>query len=137
MKEYNNNVTKRERDAIILIGKNKGSKFPVRISSLAKQLNVRTPTAEEIAEKLVTKNLVEKNGGLLILTDKGMEYYLETIMKHRAMETFLTGCGIDPDTACKQVSVFDYLMDKGSALKILEKLGNPVNCPHGLKILEK
>ncbi|MEM0124484.1 MAG: metal-dependent transcriptional regulator [Candidatus Micrarchaeaceae archaeon] len=137
MKGNIKDVTRRERDAIILIGKNKESKFPIRISSLAKQLNVRTPTAEEIVEKLVAKNLVEKSGGLLILSEKGVKYYQETIMKHRAMETFLAGCGVDPDTACKQVSAFDYLMDKGSALKILKKLGNPTNCPHGLKIVER
>ncbi|MEM0127457.1 MAG: metal-dependent transcriptional regulator [Thermoplasmatales archaeon] len=136
MKGYINHITKRERDALVIIGRNKENKFPIRISSLAKQLNIRTPTAEEIVEKLVLKNLVQKSGGLVILSDAGMKYYLETMMKHRAMETFLTGCGVDPDTACKQVSVFDYLLDKGSAIKILKKLGNPEKCPHGLKIVE-
>lgn len=137
MKVNINKITKRERDTLVLIGQNRKNKFPLRVSSAAKELKVSMPTVEEIADRLVSKGLVFKNGGLLVLSEIGSEYYTETMMKHRAMETFLTDCGVDPDMACKQVSEFDYLLDEKSAVKIMKKLGNPERCPHGYKIIEK
>jgi len=95
------------------------------------------PSVEEIADRLVSKGLVFKSGGMLLLSEDGRKYYSETMMKHRIMETFLTECGVDPDQACRQVSEFDYLLDEISAIKIVKRLGNPDKCPHGFKIVEK
>lgn len=130
------NITKRERDFLLIIGNNRNSRFPVRISHLARQLEMKMPTAEEIAERLVSKGLLYKERGLLVLSDEGFRCYKDITMKHRAMETLLADCGIDADEACREVSSFDYLLYNKSAEKIIEKLGNPEKCPHGRNIVE-
>lgn len=130
-------VTKRERDCITALGKNRKETFPTRISSLAKSLNMKMPTVEEIVQRLMNKGLVQKKAGMVILTGSGNECYDEIIMKHRVMETFLFECGVDADKACEEVSEFDYLIDNESAGKIIEKIGKPEKCPHGFRIVEK
>ncbi len=129
-------ITKKERDCIVAIGKRRNDPFPVRVSTIAKALKLKLPTVEEIIQRLVSKDIVKKNGGMVILTDSGNRCYEDIIMKHRVLETFLSDCGVDPDKACKEISNFDYLVDKESAEKINEKIGKPEKCPHGLKIIE-
>jgi len=136
MKNNNIGITKRERDCIITIGKNRKQSFPTRISHIAKSLDMKMPTVEEILKRLIEKGLVQKEAGMVILTEKGNECYEEIIMKHRVMETFLYKCGVNADEACREVSRFDYLIDDESADKIIEKIGNPKKCPHGFKIVE-
>jgi len=136
MKNNNIGITKRERDCIITIGKNRKQSFPTRISHIAKSLDMKMPTVEEILKRLIEKGLVQKEAGMVILTEKGNECYEEIIMKHRVMETFLYECGVNADEACREVSRFDYLIDDESAVKIIEKIGNPKKCPHGFKIVE-
>ncbi len=136
MKNSDISITKRERDCIIAMGKNRDQPFPERISMLAKTLDLKMPTVEEIVQRLIEKGLVNKEAGMVILTDLGNQYYEEIIMKHRVMETFLFECGVDADEACREVSKFDYLIDNKSAGKIVKKIGNPKKCPHGFKIVE-
>lgn len=136
MKNNNIGITKRERDCIITIGKNRKQSFPTRISHIAKSLDMKMPTVEEILKRLIEKGLVQKEAGMVILTEKGNECYEEIIMKHRVMETFLYECGVNADEACREVSRFDYLIDNESADKIIEKIGNPKKCPHGFNIME-
>lgn len=129
-------LTKRERDCIVLIGKNRKEAFPVRVSLIARSLNLKSPTVEEVLSRLINKNIVAKKGGMVILTQEGIKSYEEIMMKHRVMEIFLTQCGVDPDEACEETSKFDYLMLKDSIDKINEKIGRPLKCPHGFMITE-
>ncbi|MCL5666123.1 MAG: metal-dependent transcriptional regulator [Candidatus Thermoplasmatota archaeon] len=127
-------LTKRERDCIVLIGKNKEDPFPLRVSFIARGLNLKPPTVEEILRRLVNKDVIVKESGMVMFTPEGIKCYEEIMKKHRVMETFLTQCGVDPDEACEESSRFDYLLLKDSVDKINEKIGRPLKCPHGFMI---
>jgi len=132
----NANITKKERDCLVNIWQGSREGFPVRVTSLAESLKIKPPTVEELLERLENKKLIIRNRGMVMLSNEGKATYRRIMMGHRALETFLVQCGDNADRACKMISNFDYLIDEGTALLILSKIGNPTNCPHGNPIIE-
>lgn len=137
MKYNPNSLTKKERDCLIAIMESKHQDFPVRQSDLAKTLSIKSPTAFEILKRLESKGLIEKDRGMVILTNKGEEVYKKIVMVHRVMESLLAGSGVPADEACIEVQEFDYLMNVDSVQKIMNSMGNPHKCPHGKPIIEQ
>ncbi len=130
------NITKKERDCIVSIWNGFQNGFPVRVSTLAESMKIRPPTVEELLDRLEGKGLIQRNRGMVVLSEAGRAVYRRIMMDHRALETFLVQCGDDADSACKMVSNFDYLIDERTALLVLKRIGNPALCPHGRQIVE-
>jgi len=123
-------ATKKERDYIVQIGQS-ADRFPLRLSELAKSLEVSEPTAFEMVEKLKGAGLVKAKGGMIVLTVNGQKFYSEIMMAHRTLETLMFRFGIDPDFACRECSKIDYLIDHQVIEKLFEGLNSPDLCPHG------
>lgn len=123
-------ITKKERDYVVHIGQS-ADKFPLRISDLARSLEVSEPSAFEMIVRLKKAGLVDTKAGMIILTGDGHRFYREIIMAHRTLETLLFRVGIDPDLACKECSKIDYLVDHDIIIKLFRNLNAPEFCPHG------
>ncbi|MEM0140328.1 MAG: metal-dependent transcriptional regulator [Ferroplasma sp.] len=122
-------ITKRERDCIIALHEN--NEYPVRLHNIASMLDIKPPTAHELVDRLISKNIVEKINGIIKLSEEGENLYHEIIMAHRILEIIMSRNGINSDIACLQVGKIDYLMDESSVEKLFSGLGFPINCPHG------
>jgi len=123
-------ITKKERDYIVEIGK-RATRFPVRISELARLMKVSEPSAFEMVERLKREGIVETRGGMVALTDYGNMIYQKIIMAHRTLEVLFSRFNIDPDAACVECSKIDYLMDHEIIMRLFKELGSPELCPHG------
>jgi DtxR family Mn-dependent transcriptional regulator len=127
-------LTRRERDCILAIRDSSSSEFPIRLSQLAQNIKLKPPTVIEILKRLETKGLLKRESGMIVLTDTGNSYYNYLINCHRILETIFVDSGIDIDKACKEVSSFDYMLDKESLVKLSNFVGKPKACPHGKPI---
>jgi DtxR family Mn-dependent transcriptional regulator len=135
---YNNTnqkLTRKERDCILYIRKGSKDDFPVRVSDIAKTMNVKPPTIEELLNRMEEKALIKRKHGMITLTKSGNRMYNDIILTHRVLEIFFVECGVKLTNACEEISNFDYLINIDTARMILTKLGNPKTCPHGDPIL--
>lgn len=135
MKRYAESLTKKERDCIITIVEAQKGDFPIRLSDVARSMRIKTPTALDLVKRLEAKHLIERDRGMIALTDDGESTYDDLMLVHRVMEFLLTECGVQPDEACDDVKNYDYLMNIDFAKKILKRIGNPKKCPHGKPII--
>lgn len=132
----NKNLTKKERDCILSIEKGSVDNFPVRVLDLARSMNIKPPTVEELLQRLEDKKMITRKRGMVMLTNIGKNTYKDIILCHRVLETFFVECGVSVSDACEKISNFDYMIDTETAMMILAKLGNPTKCPHGYNIIE-
>lgn len=136
MDKSNLELTKKERDCIIMIKRMSIAEFPVKLSELSKALNIKPPTALELVNRLERKGLVKRNKGMIILTEEGRNIYKSIVYVHRVFESFLVQCGVDLQEACNKISKFDYIIDEKIAKLIFQKVGLPNKCPHGKELIE-
>ena len=122
-------ITKKERDCIIALHDN--FSLPVRLFNIAEILDIKAPTAHELVNRLISKKILQKNNGVISLTDYGDKIYSDVITAHRTMEIIFTESGVNSDEACSEIEKIDYLMDKKSIEKLLVNIGSPEKCPHG------
>jgi DtxR family Mn-dependent transcriptional regulator len=127
-------LTRRERDCILAIKESSTPEFPTRLSQLAQRIELKPPTVIEILKRLEAKGLLKRESGMIVLTDSGISYYNYLVNCHRILETMFVDSGIDIDKACKEVSSFDFMLDKDSLIKLSNFLGKPKACPHGKPI---
>ena len=128
-------LTRRERDCVVAIHENGSRGFPIRLSEIAKIMQLKPPTVIEILKRLESKGLVSREKGMVVLTDSGKESYYFIVNCHRILETIFVDSGVDLAEACKEVSAFDYMIDSNSAMKLLAFAGKPKTCPHGKPII--
>lgn len=129
-----NDVTKKERDCLVSLSKLIESGFPARLSEIAREMGIKSPTALNLIERLEEKGFVERKKGMVILTGEGEELVSALLYVHRVMETLFVHSGIPMDNACEEVEKFDYLIPLSSATKVSKSIGNPKKCPHGEEI---
>ncbi len=129
-------ITEREADYLVALYETSINRCSVSLSSLAKQLNVKSPTAIEMLKKLESKGLVKYLGRKGVkLTKKGVVSAEKIIRRHRLIETLLVEkLGLDVDTACCETKKFDSYVSFRVVELINYVLGNPVCCPHGKPI---
>ncbi|MEM0148496.1 MAG: metal-dependent transcriptional regulator [Candidatus Micrarchaeaceae archaeon] len=126
-------ITKRERDCLMALYENGG----LTLSRMSKKLSIKPPTAYELAKKLVSSNLIEKDeNNVLRLTEKGAKKSEEIEFKHRVLETLMFNNGGDLEGACEECKKIDYMLDDRLAHEIYEGMKKPCICPHGKPIKE-
>lgn len=129
------NLTRRERDCVITIHENASPDFPVRLSKIATIMQLKPPTVIEILKRLESKGLVNREKGMVVLTNSGKESYNFIVNCHRILETLFVDSGVELEEACKEISAFDYMVDSDSAMKLSTFVGTPKTCPHGKPII--
>ncbi|MCL5881017.1 MAG: metal-dependent transcriptional regulator, partial [Candidatus Thermoplasmatota archaeon] len=72
-------LTRKERDCLVLIGDNAASDFPLRLVEVANSLGIKSPTALNLVKRLVSKGMLLREHGMLVLSAEGKEEYARII----------------------------------------------------------
>ncbi len=102
--------------------------------SMAKELNVKRPTAFEFIKKLEERGYLLRDEGGYILTNLGIQEAERVLRNHRLIETLLYRAGVSLDDACLLASKIEMDIADIDVERICEYLGNPTSCPHGKPI---
>jgi len=129
-------LTRRERDCLVFIGTDVKEGFPDRLINLSKKMKIKPPTTIQLLEKLESKGLISRKGGMVILTEQGKEEYHDIIESHRIIEVMLYKNGISPSECCEVAGEIDYVFKHDLIERLSSNLGNPKLCPHGRPIDE-
>lgn len=136
MVSLTNEVTKRERDCLVLLKEESNGEFPVRLHQIAENLNVKSPTALNIVKRLRVKGLVESQDGMVVLTETGDEVAKKILLVHRTFESLFCQSGVPKKNACEEAGEIDFLIVPENARLVLKRIDSPSSCPHGKPIME-
>ena len=101
----------------------------VKISTIAKMLNVRQPSVVQMLKKLNTKNLVSYNKAGVRLTDEGKIIGASMMRNSRLLEVLMDSAlkvEIDEEMVCG----IEHHMNKQFTDALCTMLGHPRKCPH-------
>ena len=134
MTKLTNNVSKRERDCLILLKEESRGDFPMRLHEIASTMHIKPPTALNIIRRLKSKGFVDAQDGMVKLTDLGDSLSKSILMVHRTFESLFCQSGVSESRACKEAGEIDFLINRENAMKVLKRIDNPAACPHGKPI---
>jgi len=106
---------------------------PVKISTIAKMLNVRQPSVVQMLKKLNQKQLVEYNKAGVFLTENGEKVGSNMMRNSRLMEVLMDSAlkvEIDEEMVCG----IEHHMSKQFTDAMCTMLNHPRKCPHDHKI---
>ena len=101
----------------------------VKISTIAKILNIRQPSVVQMLKKLNGKNLVEYNKAGVNLTDEGEKIGSSMMRNSRLLEVLMDSAlkvAIDEEMVCG----IEHHMNKQFTDALCTMLGHPRKCPH-------
>ena len=101
----------------------------VKISTIAKMLNVRQPSVVQMLKKLNGKNLVNYNKAGVKLTDEGQSIGAGMMRNSRLLEVLMDSAlkvDIDEEMVCG----IEHHMNKQFTDALCTMLGHPRKCPH-------
>ena len=107
----------------------------VKISTIAKMLNIRQPSVVQMLKKLNGKDLVEYNKAGVNLTDEGERIGSSMMRNSRLLEVLMDSAlkvAIDEEMVCG----IEHHMNKQFTDALCVMLGHPRKCPHNHKIPE-
>ena len=102
---------------------------PVKISTIAKMLNVRQPSVVQMLKKLSEKELVEYNKAGVSLTDCGENVGSNMMRNSRLLEVLMDSAlkvEIDEEMVCG----IEHHMNKQFTDALCTMLNHPRKCPH-------
>ena len=102
---------------------------PVKISVIAKMLNVRQPSVVQMLKKLNEKELVEYNKAGVILTETGEEIGSSMMRNSRLLEVLMDSAlkvEIDEEMVCG----IEHHMNMQFTDALCTMLNHPRKCPH-------
>ena len=105
----------------------------VKISTIAKMLNIRQPSVVQMLKKLNGKNLVEYNKAGVNLTEEGEKIGSSMMRNSRLLEVLMDSAlkvKIDEEMVCG----IEHHMNKQFTNALCVMLGHPRKCPHDHKI---
>ena len=105
----------------------------VKISTIAKMLNVRQPSVVQMLKKLNDKELVEYNKAGVSLTEGGENVGSNMMRNSRLLEVLMDRAlkvAIDEEMVCG----IEHHMNKQFTDALCTMLNHPRKCPHDLKI---
>ena len=105
----------------------------VKISTIAKMLNVRQPSVVQMLKKLNEKELVEYNKAGVSLTDSGENVGSNMMRNSRLLEVLMDSAlkvEIDEEMVCG----IEHHMNKQFTDALCTMLNHPRKCPHDHKI---
>jgi DtxR family Mn-dependent transcriptional regulator len=106
---------------------------PVSTSSIAETLDVTSPTATSMMEKLEERELVEREKYKgVTLTREGETVALEIIRHHRLLETYLADqLGYDWTEVHDEADRLEHHISEEFERRVADLLGDPEVDPHG------
>ena len=111
----------------------KERKENVKISTIAKMLNVRQPSVVQMLKKLNGKNLVNYNKAGVKLTEEGQTIGSSMMRNSRLLEVLMDRAlkvEIDEEMVCG----IEHHMNKQFTDALCTMLNHPRKCPHNLDI---
>jgi DtxR family Mn-dependent transcriptional regulator len=111
----------------------KERKENVKISTIAKMLNVRQPSVVQMLKKLNGKNLVNYNKAGVKLTEEGQTIGSSMMRNSRLLEVLMDSAlkvEIDEEMVCG----IEHHMNKQFTDALCTMLNHPRKCPHNLDI---
>ena len=105
----------------------------VKISTIAKMLNIRQPSVVQMLKKLNVKNLVEYNKAGVNLTEEGERIGSSMMRNSRLLEVLMDSAlkvAIDEEMVCG----IEHHMNKQFTDALCVMLGHPRKCPHDHEI---
>ena len=106
---------------------------PVKISTIAKMLNVRQPSVVQMLKKLNQKTLVEYNKAGVTLTESGEQVGSSMMRNSRLLEVLMDSAlkvEIDEEMVCG----IEHHMNKQFTNALCTMLNHPSTCPHNHNI---
>ena len=106
---------------------------PVKISTIAKMLNVSQPSVVQMLKKLNEKELVEYNKAGVTLTESGENVGSNMMRNSRLLEVLMDSAlkvEIDEEMVCG----IEHHMNKQFTDALCTMLNHPRKCPHDHKI---
>ena len=107
----------------------------VKISTIAKMLNIRQPSVVQMLKKLNGKNLVEYNKAGVTLTEEGERIGSSMMRNSRLLEVLMDSAlkvEIDEEMVCG----IEHHMNKQFTNALCTMLNHPRKCPHNHEIPE-
>jgi DtxR family Mn-dependent transcriptional regulator len=105
----------------------------VKISTIAKMLNIRQPSVVQMLKKLNVKNLVDYNKAGVTLTNEGEQIGASMMRNSRLLEVLMDSAlkvAIDEEMVCG----IEHHMKKQFTDALCTMLGHPRKCPHEREI---
>jgi len=105
----------------------------VKISTIAKMLNIRQPSVVQMLKKLNTQNLVQYNKAGVKLTESGQKIGASMMRNSRLLEVLMeTALKVEIDE--EMVCGIEHHMNKQFTDAICTMLNHPRKCPHDHEI---
>ena len=101
----------------------------VKISTIAKMLNIRQPSVVQMLKKLNVKNLVDYNKAGVTLTNEGERIGASMMRNSRLLEVLMDSAlkvAIDEEMVCG----IEHHMNKQFTDALCTMLNHPRKCPH-------
>ena len=111
----------------------KERKEPVKISTIAKMLNIRQPSVVQMLKKLNQQQLVEYNKAGVFLTENGEQVGSTMMRNSRLLEVLMDSAlkvAIDEEMVCG----IEHHMNKQFTDALCTMLKHPRKCPHDHQI---
>ncbi len=107
----------------------------IKITSIAKALDISPSTATERIQRMAKRGLVmyETRKGVG-LSENGLRVLTKTVWKEALLEILLVRAGVPLGEACKDARLMALGFSDSAAKVLCQALGHPKYCPHGLRI---
>ncbi|WP_369713150.1 iron dependent repressor, metal binding and dimerization domain protein [Leptotrichia sp. HSP-342] len=103
--------------------------------NLAEYLNISPASVSEMIKKLVNEGYLIIEKKKVKLTEKGNNFALDIIRKHRVWEVFLfEKLGYDKEEVHKEAEILEHVTSNRLLQKLEKFLFYPKECPHGSPI---
>lgn len=104
------------------------------VASLAQIAPAARPFLDRAIRSLLHDGLVEREGGVLRLTEPGAQAARKVVRAHRLWETYLSQVGAPPETLHERAHALEHIRDDEAVRYLDDKLGHPLRDPHGAPI---
>ncbi|HET7814160.1 MAG TPA: metal-dependent transcriptional regulator [Candidatus Baltobacteraceae bacterium] len=111
----------------------------VTTSGLASELGVAPASVSGMLKKLASEGYLEQVArGEVKLTKQGLEVAVRVVRRHRLAERLLTDVlGMPWDEVQQEACMLEHAISENVEQRLVEILGDPKACPHGLPIPPK
>lgn len=109
------------------------SDAPVTATTIAEKAGVKLSTASDAVRKLSEQGLLDHAPyGAIALTERGRDYAIEMVRRHRLIETFLVETlGYTWDQVHDEAETLEHAVSDFMIAQIDGHLGHPTRDPHG------
>lgn len=124
-------LTRRQVDALRVIGANEIPARAVSLKRIAASMKVRPPSALAHLTPLEEMGLVARHRGKSRLTLRGRSTLVEYQRHHRVAETLFSHLGLSPEDTCSAALEVDLALSHRTVEQVCAGEGHPSLCPHG------